>query len=146
VAGAATAFATLLFAVGADRVDRHQLSHRLLNAIDRHSAHPRVAAYACLEPSWVFYGGRPIDEITAGNAGPTHSPLVSMNNRWLPKSPVTAADVAARGAEAVVITTERQLAAARQLLPQDFQVLETAPLFLKNDRLVLLGRPGSFHR
>ncbi len=142
MAGAAIAFATLLFAVGADRVGQHQLNQRLLHAIDEHSSRPRVAAYACLEPSWVFYGGRPIDEITAGQVGPTHSPFVAVNGRWLPKPPVRIAEVVADSMDVFVITTGRELAAARKLLPKDFHVLETAPLFLKNDALVLLGRPN----
>ena len=61
----AVAFATLLFAVGADRADRHQANHLLFHAIYRQSAQPQIASYQILEPSWVFYGGRPIREIPA---------------------------------------------------------------------------------
>jgi 4-amino-4-deoxy-L-arabinose transferase-like glycosyltransferase len=139
-AGAATASATLLFAVGAQRVDQHQYSHQLLEVISQRPS-PRIAAYACLEPSWVFYGGRPIDEITVGEVGPTHSPYVVRRDGWVPKPKVSIDDVVASGENAVVITTGKQLAAAKKLLPNDFKVLKRVPLFLKDDELVLLGRP-----
>ena len=141
IAVAATAFATLLFAIGAYRADQHQLNHRLLSTIRDHSTSPRVAAFGCLEPSWVFYGGFAIDEITENGVGPTHSPFVAVGSKWLPKSPVTFADVASHE-DAFIITSKRQLGEVRARLPKDFQVLETVPLFLKSDELVLLGRPN----
>lgn len=141
IAAAATTFATLLFAVGAYRADQHQLNHRMLGAIRGHGTAPHIAAYGCLEPSWVFYGGFAIDEITEEGVGPTHSPFVVVHGKWLPKPPVTLADVTSKS-DAFIITTKRQLNEVRKQLPNDFQVLETVPLFLKSDELVLLGRPS----
>jgi 4-amino-4-deoxy-L-arabinose transferase-like glycosyltransferase len=141
VAAVAAGFATLLFALGADRVDRHQQYDRVLSAIEGHTSQPRVAAFACLEPSWVFYGGRPIDEITQGNVGPTHAPWIAINEQWSPKPIVSMADVAARGEDALILTTRQHLEEARRHLPGNFSVLASTPLFLKDDELVLLGIP-----
>src|SRR5262249_52517904 len=58
----AIAFAIMIFAVGVDRIDRHQTNHTLLGAIFSRSSQPQIASYSILEPSWVFYGGRPIHE------------------------------------------------------------------------------------
>lgn len=143
VAGGATAFATLAFAVGAARVDRHQMNHRLLNAIQEQSSRPRVAAFGCLEPSWVFYGGRSIDEVTEGIVGPTHLPHVARNGRWLPKPPIRIADLLASEDAPFIITTRAQIDTVQNLLPPDFRILQTVPLFLKNDELVLFGRADS---
>lgn len=134
-------FAILLFGLGAARADRHQESNRILTAIRRHSANPQLGAYACLEPSWVFYGGTPIHEITDGDVGPTHGPLIEVNGRWVAKPPVSLEQIAAAGPDGLVITTEAQRAEAQKHLPVEYVVLERAPLFLKNEELVLLGRP-----
>ena len=63
---AATLFTTALFGYGTRRVDRHQQNHVLLEAISRRSASPQVGAFGCLEPSWTFYGARPVRELTFG--------------------------------------------------------------------------------
>ncbi len=114
----AVAFLTALFGFAAVRVDQHQESHVLLAAIDRQSQHPQVASYGCLEPSWVFYGGRPIRELTA-------------------ESPST---FLARSHDAFVITTESNLKQFHSELPPDVHVIAAAPYFLKKKhKLVVLG-------
>jgi hypothetical protein len=116
----ATAFATLVFALGAQQVDRHQTSNVILDAIYANSHDPRIASYKILEPSWVFYGGRPITE--------------------LPVQPDHVAAYLAGMPEPYVITTARRLPELQDVLPPDVTIVARTKRFLKNDELVLLGR------
>jgi 4-amino-4-deoxy-L-arabinose transferase-like glycosyltransferase len=116
----ATAFATLVFALGAQQVDRHQTSSVILEAIHANSADPQIASYKILEPSWVFYSGRPITE--------------------LPKEPSGVDLYFATQPEAVLITTHRHLQELETVLPPEVTILARTKRFLKNEDLVLLGR------
>jgi 4-amino-4-deoxy-L-arabinose transferase-like glycosyltransferase len=117
-AGSAVLFATLLFAVGAQRADQHQTSHVILRTIFEHSDNPTIASYKILEPSWVFYAGRPIQS--------------------LPKDEFAAAHFFLTNSEGFVITTSKHL---QQIgpLPQGVKMLAETDLFLQGERLVLLG-------
>lgn len=126
----AVAFATMLFSLGAQQADRHQMSHLLLEAIDANSSDPRVAAFNTLEPSWVFYGGRSIVEFPGVSVvGVTQDP------------PRQAAEFLSQP-ESFLITTEKDLAELAGALPADVVVLAQVPRFLKKDNLVVLGRPA----
>jgi len=125
----AVAFATLLFAVGAERADRHQLNHLLFQAIHRQSSHPQIAAYKILEPSWVFYGGRPVREFngTTRDAGRLAAQQAAA---FLSESP-----------DAFLITTIERRKELASLLPPDIVTLQRVPYFLKDDELVVLHLP-----
>jgi hypothetical protein len=128
----AIAFVTLMFGLGAERVDRHQTNHRLWQAIYARSANPQVGSYRILEPSWVFYGGRSIREFSATQAG---------GGRF-------AADQAgaflATNADAFLITTRDRLKELALSIPQEVGIVEETSYFLKEgERLVVLGRNGS---
>ena len=142
-AGGSALFLVALLGVAADRVGHHNQADRLWATVDAHSKNPRVAAFACLEPSWVFYGGHAIDELSHERVGPTHSPWVFRNSRWEPKGPVVFSDLVDGPRDPFIVTTGQQLERVKQLLPDDFEVLESVPLFLKEDQLVLLGRVNS---
>jgi 4-amino-4-deoxy-L-arabinose transferase-like glycosyltransferase len=126
---ASVAFVALLFAVGTERIDRYQTNHRLWQAIYSHSAHPEIASYKVLEPSWVFYGGLPIREFTAGaHQGGPHAAgeaarfLVTSRNGFL-------------------ITTAKKSAEILARTPPEIGVVESTPYFLKpGEDLVVLGR------
>src|SRR5262245_61230660 len=64
-AATAVTFVTLVFAIGAQRIDRHQSSQVVLAAIRANSRQPVVASYKILEPTWVFYLEQPIVELQA---------------------------------------------------------------------------------
>jgi 4-amino-4-deoxy-L-arabinose transferase-like glycosyltransferase len=124
----AVSFAALLFAVATDRIDRHQHNHVLLKAIYARSGQPRLAAYKVLEPTWIFYGGQPIHEFTAGPAHVSSHPAQE------------AATFLATDSNAFLITTEQKAAELTSLLPPEIEILERVPYFLKrNQNLVLLG-------
>lgn len=124
----AVTLATLLFAVGADRADRHQANHLLLAAIEANSADPKIAAYKVLEPSWVFYGGRSIREISG------HSPEAAQMARQQAVEFLTASH------DRFVITTDARLRDFWTTLPPDVVLLARVPYFLKDEQLVLIGR------
>jgi hypothetical protein len=82
-----------------------------------------------LEPSWVFYSGRPIRELRWRKDESVDRPP-----GWL------VAEHLARGPDAFVITTATHLENLAGALPEDIQVLAETDLFLQGERLVLLGR------
>lgn len=128
---AAVAFATLLFAVGAQRADHHQQNHLLFQAIHARSPQPNIAAYRILEPSWVFYGGRPVREYN-GTTPETARLAARQAAAFLAESP-----------DAYLITTATRHKELEHLLPPGVAVLEQVPYFLKDDKLVVLHRPPS---
>jgi 4-amino-4-deoxy-L-arabinose transferase-like glycosyltransferase len=126
-AGSAVAFTTMLLAVGAQQADRHQTSHVILRAIHEHAQHPHVASYKILEPSWVFYLGQSIEELPKTHTGPSAAEQVAQHF--------------AHQQEGFVIIASSRLDEVADRLPSDVMVLADTKLFLKDDRLLLLGRP-----
>jgi 4-amino-4-deoxy-L-arabinose transferase-like glycosyltransferase len=115
-------FATVVLGGVAMKVDRHQQVHVLLEAIDSRSDRPQVAAYGAFEPSWVFYGGRPIQFIRRRH--PDRA-VEFLGNRV--------------GSDRFVITTRENFARISARLPANTGVLETVPYFMKPTQLLLLG-------
>jgi hypothetical protein len=125
----AVTFVGLLFSVGTDRIDRHQANHRLFRAIYARSKDPQIASYKVLEPSWVFYGGRPIREFKASGVPGDRTPALE------------AARLLAMNADAFIITTVNKIQELTSILPPGTGVIETVPYFLKgNQQLVVIGR------
>jgi 4-amino-4-deoxy-L-arabinose transferase-like glycosyltransferase len=118
----AVAFSTLLFAVGAERADQHQLNHRLFQAIHARSPQPQIAAYKILEPSWVFYGGQPVREFRAVD----------------PQAGRLAAAFLAESTDAFLITTAERYRELAPFLPSEVAILEQIPYFLNDGQLVVL--------
>jgi 4-amino-4-deoxy-L-arabinose transferase-like glycosyltransferase len=124
----AIAFATLLFALGVERVDRHQSSHVLLGAIHARSLEPQIASYRILEPSWVFYGGQPVHEFA-------DDPRIGRGY-----AAAEAVQFLAAHPSHFLITTGDKLREISPSLPPDVAVLERVPYFLHSGQnLVLLG-------
>ena len=134
VAVTAAAFATAFFGWGVLRVDRHQQNHLLLAAIDRAGGDPRVGAFGCLEPTWIFYGGRPIAELTLDPIEAARD-----NGPWRPNPHLLAADFFGSGHDRFIITTDGQWDRLRAALPSNATVLAECPLFLHRERLLLIG-------
>jgi 4-amino-4-deoxy-L-arabinose transferase-like glycosyltransferase len=139
-AGAATIVLTFTFAVVAQRVDRHQAQYELLAAIERHSRDVRVAALGTLEPSWVFYSGRPVKELAASGRAEWLGTFAQIDSNWRPTPALGLDDLAADPDRWLLITTGRQLVDCQDRLPPGFEVLSQVPYFMKNDQLLLLGR------
>jgi hypothetical protein len=133
-AGSAAVFILFLFAVGAVRVASHQRNHVVLEAIDAHPGRPRVASFGCLEPSWVFYGRRPIEELT-----PHAATWVERNGRWVRRPSSSVGSFLESASNAFIITRDDHLERLRGSLPPDYGVVAEAPHFLRKGRLVLIG-------
>ena len=127
LATAALVFVVGLFGVAAVRVSRHQqFEHlaRILRELRTSSQEPlTVAAYDSLEPSWVFYLGRPI--------------------RFLPASqgPNVINDMAKQGNFCLLLTRKRY-EQIREKLGANLAPIAGVPYFLKkNEEILLLGTP-----
>jgi 4-amino-4-deoxy-L-arabinose transferase-like glycosyltransferase len=131
-ASSAVALTTLIFTVGAQRVDGHQQSGVLLQAIHSSAVDPRIASYEILEPSWVFYSGQSITALprTPSGAGAVASPAEQVV-QFLQTEP-----------EGFVIMRLEQARALEAVLPPGVVVLAEADRFLSTQRLVVLGRPA----
>jgi 4-amino-4-deoxy-L-arabinose transferase-like glycosyltransferase len=121
-ASAAVVFVTAGFGFAMPRVDRHQQMHLLLAAIERTGGSPRVGAYGRLEPTWIFYRGRPIVEL---GERPRPDPATFFKD----------------GKDTYIITTDRHWDHLRPTLPHEASVLADYPLFLRRERLLLVGLP-----
>jgi len=135
-AATAIVFTTLLFGFVAVRVDRHQQNHQLLATVAGSSDNPRVGAFGRLEPTWIFYGGRPIDELTLDSPD---SPR-GARSPWKPKPRPLAAEYYGDGRDCFIFTTDRQWAELQKALPPQACVVAECSLFLRDDRLLLIGR------
>jgi 4-amino-4-deoxy-L-arabinose transferase-like glycosyltransferase len=139
LAATAAAFAILLFAVGAERVDRHRQSELITGAIHDRGLDAPVGSYKCLEPSWVFYAGRPIEELVHRPGGNSPRAFTTRpSGETVPRPDLHS--FLANDARAVVITTGKDYGRIRSELAPDITVLAEAPYFLENERLLLLGR------
>lgn len=126
LATAAWVFAVSLFGVAAVRVSAHQqfpfLAQILRNLDGRLGAPPEIAAYDCLEPSWVFYTGRPIRFIPAGQRDELLADLAE--------------------GHVCVLMSRNRYQELRKSLPRDAVPLGAVPYFLKKDaEIVLLASP-----
>lgn len=131
-AGSAVAFSTMLLAIGAQRADEHQTSHVILRAAFEAANDPQLASYKILEPSWVFYAGRPIEELPHGNSAQKDA-----------TGPQQIIDHLSLHSEGFVIITDRSLANLGLQLPPHIGVVAETGRFLKDERLLLLGRTES---
>jgi 4-amino-4-deoxy-L-arabinose transferase-like glycosyltransferase len=130
-AACAVTFVSLVFALGAQRVDRHQTNHVILEAIAVNSTQPLIASYKILEPSWVFYGGRRVIELRGGSQLHRQEEVATLFRDH---------------PESFLITTRDRIAEIRSQLPPDVVVLAETQLFLKDERLVVCGRLRPAHR
>jgi 4-amino-4-deoxy-L-arabinose transferase-like glycosyltransferase len=110
-----------IFAVAAPAVDKFQHSDKLLAAIRSNHPSPRVAALGRLEPSWVFYLGRPIVEFPKAGAAEAEAFLKG-------------------GPDTFLITTPERLESLRKALSPELLVLERVPYFSGKGDLVVVGR------
>jgi 4-amino-4-deoxy-L-arabinose transferase-like glycosyltransferase len=115
--GSGLLFSLLLFGLGPAAADRHQQSHLLLGIL-RDSQSEEIAAWRCMEPSWVFYLGRPIREL----------------EEWR-----DAVEFISHGQRTLIIRAEDYANLAGRL-PDDVEVLGESPRFLRDETLLTLGR------
>ena len=133
-------------AVVADRVSRHQENGQLLTTVNQHGNDVRLASFGLLEPTWVFYGRRPVHELHPSGERKWIGNWIEVNRVWRPKPALGVADVLAAPDDWLIITSDDHLEKLTAKLPDDFQVLSDVPYFLKDKRLLLLGRANQGDR
>ena len=120
VATTAFVFAVSAFGVAADRVSHHQRIDQVMTLLRGTNPQAMVVSYDCLEPSWVYYLGRPIRFIPASEV----DQLVSFlrETRY-----------------GCVLTTRDRYEQISDRIPTDFRPIAEIPYFLRDKQLVLLG-------
>lgn len=133
-----------IFDFGTVVLDRHQTFDVLLAAVGDRSAHPEVGAFGVLEPTWVFYGRRPIQEVTMDADELQRSPPWSADawqrgDDWHRRPKPHAHEFLAGNRDRFVVTTKSRLPALEPL-PAEVGVVAELPYFLKRDQLIVIGR------
>jgi hypothetical protein len=130
-----TVFATSLFGVALTLVDRHQQNHVLLSEIERRGGIPQIGAFGGLEPTWIFYGQRPVQELSLRAEDRSLEP----DSPWKLRPRIAAHQFFADGQNRYIITTAGVWPQLQRALPDNAQVIAECPLFLKKERLLLIG-------
>lgn len=139
LAGSALVFQCILFGWAATLVDATRETGPMFASIRSASPEVPVAAWRCLESSWVWYGGRPIVELVA-NAATANGE----NRDSVGRSPTASpAEFASRPEGGLIIVPEQNVAELRELAGQRLERVVEVPDFLRDRRLVLLRvEPG----
>ncbi|WP_254506769.1 ArnT family glycosyltransferase [Anatilimnocola floriformis] len=126
----ATCFAamtTLIFAVGAQRVDAHREDQKIVSAILAREANPKLATFHILEPSWVYYGKQSITELPKPEKRiKTSNVPVVMAKMFDNKQALT---FLSKDPTAYLITTRTQYEKLQPHLPADLKIITEQPLF-----------------
>lgn len=135
-AAGAIAFSTLGFALATQRVDQHQQSDRLLATMFQHSPQPTIGYFGALEPSWIFYSGQSLINVTLPSdpdrLAPEKSPIVG-TARWERRPKELVADFFAASPDRYLIAMKQDWEQLRAQAPQDVEILVEVPYFLQDD-------------
>ncbi len=133
----AVVFVTSVFGFGTTVVDKHRKSNDLLLQVADQQSTSAVATFGCLESSWVYYGGRPIYELAPQDQRGDWKD--NRKNEWDRKQWPSPEQFTATHPDSMIITTRENLEELQARLPEEFQVIESAPYFLRRKELVLLS-------
>lgn len=114
-----------ILALGATRADLQRYDQQMVVTWARtkaKEAYP-LASYRVLEPSWIFYSRQAIPELLG--------------------EPAAAARQLESHPQAALVTKEEYVPAIRRELSGEVMVVESAPHFLRNERLVILRKSES---
>lgn len=139
---AAVAFSTLLLALVPQRIDAHQHNDQLLAAIEEHSDHPQVGHFRHLEPTWVFYGGRPLVTVTtADDAEPLNREVTPVpgSRQWQKQPKHLLGEFLAVSPDRFIITTREAWESAKAAAPANIEILAEVPYFLRRHQLIVVG-------
>lgn len=144
---AAVLFCLLTFGIGTVAVDQQRQCHLILNPIQS-TPNVSVGAYGCLESTWVFYSQKPITELVVlperqiVSFGQSERRQRPPNRKfWEPTPRRRLDEFVKHEQDALIVTTDEHLNAVKQMLPEHYAVRQSAPYFLKDQTLYLLG-PG----
>ncbi len=114
-----------VLALGASRADLHRFDQQMVvNWVKNSAGEAPLASYRVLEPSWVFYSEQTIPELLG--------------------EPAAAARMLENHPHAALVTKEQFVPAIRRELDGDLLIVDSAPHFLRKERLVVLQRKPTF--
>ncbi len=132
---AAVAFSVLVFGFATQAVDSTRQTETLFESPLRRGLPAPIASYRCLESSWVFYAGQPIWELAESRSTAAASTVRTRD--WEPKPRVEPATFIAEHPGAMLVTTADHWNELCSKLTEPYQIVRTAPYFLRNKELVL---------
>lgn len=138
------ALTTLIFALGAQRVDAHRSDQQLVATILAREPKPKLASFGILEPSWVYYAKQPIAQLPKRDKNaekPTKSPTKQMVLHARMNNNKQAVTFLNSDPAAYLITTEQHYLALKADLPADIQVLAEQEQFATKFKLTGDGKP-----
>lgn len=146
LAGSACLLALLFFGFVLPQVSQQQRYSQLLEKTNEASQYATggadvrpLGSYSCLEPSWVFYGNRPIFELA--EYGPDLVPLTARKKDWKPKPrPGLKQFLVVEGGQ--VITREELVPAIEKVIGLPVSIHARSPYFMKKGNLVLIDVPA----
>ena len=112
------AFSVLLLGFVSVRVSRYQQYDRLLQPLAGSSSSATIGSYGRLEPTWVFYAGRPIEFFTDHDLA-------------------QAVDFLGQE-DTVLVTTENRLDRLSQAATMPLRVISRTPYFLQDEKLIMV--------
>ena len=138
IAITATVFCSGLFGFATVAVDGKNSIDQITDRISANGA-SAVASWRCLEPSWVFYGGKPIYELVPPSSEPASPGIFFARcSKWQPKASMTPAQFIFHYPEAYFLTTSEHIEELQTLLPENYVPVEEIDCFLKKDRKLML--------
>lgn len=135
VVATAVLFQLGLFGLSAREVDRTRMTSGITDAIRKANPDAAIAAYRCLESSWVFYGQRPIHELALpGEPAPNGVRTAD----WQPLPRLAPEALSNEPREWLVVVPAGHLEELQGRLGGPSEVLAQTPDFLRERELVLL--------
>jgi 4-amino-4-deoxy-L-arabinose transferase-like glycosyltransferase len=99
-----------------------------------------VAAFGCLESSWVYYGGSRIIELrTDGSEEAGAASKLQEREFWERKPWLSPNQFADSNRDGLIVTTAEKWPELKKRLPENWKVIQTADWFLKDSKLLLIG-------
>ncbi|MCA8993367.1 MAG: glycosyltransferase family 39 protein [Planctomycetaceae bacterium] len=124
LAGGAIAFSLALFAFAPMQVNKYRGLDEIVSHLQTDEEPTSLLSFACLEPSWVYYAGQPIEE---------HGAPEQVLARWQ--------ESLDSGEQPRIITTQTEFQRLRPHLQSVPYHVESTPYFLKDETVVVLS-PG----
>lgn len=136
---AATVFSVGLLGVGASDVGKR--NRMAFTRVFRDLDGAEVATFGCLESSWVYYSDQRILELRTDDREDVQAESrLATRKFWQRKPWLSPRQFAASGQNRFVVTTEKKWPELKKRLPEHWSVVQTADWFMKDERLVLVGR------
>ncbi len=135
IAAAALLFQAGLFGLAAREIDRTRTTGGIINAIRSAQPGTTIATYRCLESSWIYYGQKPIHELSLPGE-PVNATARTAD--WQPLPRMAPESIADLPTEALVLVPAEHFDELTSRLRAPAEKVEEAPDFLRDRQLVLV--------